>query len=119
MSVLAQLRSGVDAAWAALGDLLIDAEYRRIVRGAYNPATGTVAETLTKVSLKAALVDFTSEERKGSDMEAGDRRAILRAKDLPFRADSADLIVDSDGTIWSVVQVQGDSRIYWDLRIRR
>jgi hypothetical protein len=119
MSLLGQLRSGIDQAWEALGDLLVEIDYQRVSRGQYNPATGLVAQTTTKVRLKAALVDYTAQERSGSDMESRDRRAILRAKDLPFKADSGDLLVELDGTQWAVQQVAGDARVYWDLKIRR
>ena len=119
MSVLAQVRAGLDTAWEALGDLKVEVDYTRISRGTYNPATGAVTQTVTKVPLTVGLVEYTDEQRANSDMKAGDQRAILRAKDLPFKPQNEDILVEKDGTTWTVQQVGGDKRLYWDLRVRQ
>jgi len=119
MSLLAQVRAGLDQAWEALGDLKSEATYKRIVRGAYNPATGTISQTISNTSVTVGLVDYTDEQRSGSDMQSGDMRILMRAKDLAFRPEDEDQIIESDGTTWTVKQVMGDKRLYWDLRVRR
>jgi hypothetical protein len=119
MSLLAQVRAGLDTAWEALGDLKVEVDYTRIVRGAYNPGTGTVTQTVTKIPLTVGLVDYTDEQRANSDMQSGDQRVLMRAKDLPFKPQDEDVLTEKDGTIWTVKQVAGDKRLYWDLRVRQ
>lgn len=119
MSLLAQVRAGLDSAWEALGDLKVEADYTRIVRGAYNPSTGAVTQSKTTVRVMVGLVDYTDEQRSNSDMQAGDMRALLRARDLPFEPQDEDVLTELDGRVWTVKKVAGDRRIYWDLRIRR
>lgn len=120
MSILNQLRAGLDQAWEALGDALVPVTYRSVSRGAYNPATGSVSQTETSTPITAALIDYKAEQRGGgSDIRTGDRRAIVRAKDLAKRAQSGDQILEADGTRWTVVSVEGDPRVYFDLQIRQ
>src|SRR4051794_10718639 len=119
MSILSQLKSGLDQAWIALDDVLMPVSYVSIARGQYNPSTGAVSQAQTATPITAALVDYKTELRgSGSDIRSGDRRALVRAKDLPSRPQSGDQIVESDGTRWTVVSVAGDPRIYFDLQIR-
>lgn len=118
MSVLGQIRSGLDLAWSALGDAKVSVQYVKIARGSYNPATGAVAQTKTVTTLDVGLVDYSDGIRRNDDVQSGDRRALIRAKDLAGKPGDGDLLVEADGTTWSVVKVSGDSRIYWDLQVR-
>lgn len=118
MSILAQLRSGLDAAWAALGDAKTTVTYGAVARGNYNPATGAVSQSQTSTVIEAGLVDYKAEQRSGTDIRSGDRRALIRAKDLTTRPQTGDYLTEADGTKWTVVSVQGDPRVYFDLQIR-
>lgn len=118
MSLLDQLNTGIDTAWNAMADLLVPVAYTAIKRGSYSPSTGVVSQTSTITQLKAALVDYSDTTRSGSDIEAGDRRALIRASDLPGQPQPGDTLAVA-GVVWSVVSVNGDPRVFHDLQVRR
>jgi hypothetical protein len=109
-NILAKLRAGLNQAWVALGDAKTAIAYVSITQGSLTPTTITL--------INAGLVDYKAGTRPGSDIRAGDRRAIIRASDLPARPKSGDLI-QADGTTWTVVAVQGDPRVFYDLQLRQ
>jgi len=118
MTLLDQLKTGIDAAWMRIADLLQEAEYIKITRSSFDPISGVVSQTSTITRILVGLVDYTASTRPGSDIEAGDRRALIRAADLPTTPTPGDLLAVDDQT-WTVIRVSGDPRLFHDLQIRR
>jgi hypothetical protein len=118
MSLIDLIKTEMSKAWLAVADLLTPAEFIKITRSSFDPATGTVSQTSTITRILVGLVDYTDGTRPGSDVEAGDRRAIVRASDLPSVPAPGDLLAIGAET-WTVVRTGGDPRLFHDLQIRR
>lgn len=121
MSLIDKFKAAIDRTWAALGDLIQPVTYHAVTPGAYDPATGAVAETVRTIpNVPAALVDFKLSMVNGRDIQVGDRQALFRAGDLPnLRPKTADRVTDRDGMVWTVAGVRGDPRLYWELVLRK
>jgi hypothetical protein len=118
MSLIEILKVEMGKAWMSIRDLLTAAEYISISGSAYDPATRQVSQTSTITSVMVALVDYDHGMRTGSDIQAGDRRVMIRASDLPNSPQPGDLVA-VDNQTWAVVAVRGDARLFWDLQVRR
>jgi hypothetical protein len=118
MTLMNVLKIQMDKAWLMISDLLVQGEYIAISRSSYDPTTGTVSQTSTITRTMVALVDYERGTRQGSDVESGDRRALIRASDLPGTPSPGDLLA-VDGVTWTVIQVSGDARLFHDLQVRR
>lgn len=118
MSTVNTIVTALDQAWASLGDVIQPATYRRTAPGAYDPATQGRVTTVTAKTVRAALLPYETGLENNVDIREGDRRCILRAKDLPFEPVAGDTVVHGADT-WTVVRVGGDPRIFWDIMLRR
>jgi hypothetical protein len=118
MSLMDLIKTEMDKAWLAASDLLVRGEYIAITGSTYDPATGRVSQSSTITSVMIALVDYELSTRTGSDIQSGDRRAMIRASDLPSVPTPGDLLAIGDQT-WTVVRTGGDPRLFHDLQIRR
>jgi len=118
MSLLDQFKVGLDKAWLGIADLLQEAEFIKITRSNFDPISGVVSQTSTITKVMVGIVDFDNVTRTGSDIQAGDMRALVRASDLPATPSPGDLLA-ADGQTWTVIAVRGDLRIVWDLQVRR
>jgi hypothetical protein len=118
MSLMDLLKTEMSKAWISVSDLLTSAEYISITGSAYNPATGQVSQTSTITSVMVALVDYDISMRAGTDIQAGDRRVMIQASDLPSHPQPGDLVA-VDGQTWSVVGIAGDKRLFWALQVRK
>jgi hypothetical protein len=71
---------------------------RRITMGAYNPATGTAAETTTNTSVRGVLEDVSL--REVNDLiQAGDKRLLIAAAGLANAPTPADRVIIAGRTL--------------------
>ena len=71
---------------------------RRITMGAYNPVTGTAAETTTDTSVRGVLEDVSL--REVNDLiQAGDKRLMIAAADLANAPTPADRVIIAGRTL--------------------
>jgi len=78
--------------------LLIDdqgrpATLRRVTEGSYVPATGTAANTTADYPVMVLLLNYTDFQRQDGLIEAGDRKAVIKAQDLSVVPDIQDLLI--------------------------
>lgn len=101
--------------------------FRRVTEGAYNESTGTTGASSTDdETVRAAFLRYRASEIDGTNIQRGDRRAIL----APFQTDGSalsktpqtdDQLVGEADTV-SVVEARklksGDTIIGYELQVR-
>jgi hypothetical protein len=97
-----------------------EATIRRVVVGAYNPTTGTAAETITDTAVRGVLQDVNL--REVNDLiQAGDKRLLIAAADTASVPTTADRVLIS-GRSLQVIQVvtieQDNEPITYELILR-
>lgn len=96
------------------------ATIRRITIGAYDPATGTAAETTADSVVRGVLEDVT--KREVNDLiQSGDKRLMVAAADLANAPTTADRVIIG-GRSLQVIQVrtieQDNIAITYELMLR-
>lgn len=125
MNIDALLRNGIDTAWRIFEQRMKSCQYHAITPLPYDVETGTAGEVVTTTPVKAFIFDHDlSLAGGGSDIQAGDRRALLRASNLPEITDReksqpGDRLTDHKGQVYNVVLTRGDPDFYFDLTLRR
>ena len=76
----------------------------RVTLGAYNPTTGTAAETTSSTELRGVLQDVNLRE-VNELIQAGDKRLLIAAADTPAAPTTADRVI-IEGRTLQVIQVQ-------------
>lgn len=76
--------------------------------GSYSPETSSGTVTASSVTAKGFLLDYHSMERDGERIKAGDRKAVIRAKNLSLAPVIGDLISDGsvDGQIVDIRRIE-------------
>jgi hypothetical protein len=97
-----------------------EATIRRVVVGAYNPTTGTAAETITDTAVRGVLQDVNL--REVNDLiQAGDKRLLIAAADTASVPTTADRVL-IEGRTLQVIQVvtieQDNEPITYELILR-
>jgi hypothetical protein len=96
------------------------ATIRRVVVGAYNPTTGTAAETVTDTAVSGVLQDVSL--REVNDLiQAGDKRLLIAAADTASVPTTADRVIIG-GRSLQIIQVdtieQDNTAITYELILR-
>jgi hypothetical protein len=96
--------------------------YTRIVSGAYDPATGTAAETPTNHSIKAMVRGISPREADGL-IRPGDLSVMVAGPSLAFSPSTADQVT-IDGLKYvlasePVPTYSGELVAYWTLLVRK
>lgn len=111
MSINSQVISGVNAAMAAIGDLKIAVTYRRVVPGAYDPATDTTADTVTTYTFEVPRVGLSEEEMPWIPVDKKGAKLLIPRSNLPVMPLITDY-VEIEGERWEVIRIRrvpGDS----------
>lgn len=96
------------------------ATIRRVTLGAYNPTTGTAAETTSDTAVRGVLEDVNL--REVNDLiQAGDKRLLIAAADTPAAPTTADRVI-IEGRTLQVIEVrtieQDNTAITYELILR-
>jgi hypothetical protein len=76
----------------------------RVTLGAYNPTTGTAAETTSSTELRGVLQDVNLRE-VNELIQAGDKRLLIAAADVAAVPTTADRVIIENRTL-QIIQVQ-------------
>lgn len=94
--------------------------FRRIVTGSYNANTGTIVENSTDTAIKGVL-DQVSKREVGDLVQAGDKKLIVAAADLPNVPTVADKVV-INSRVLQIIQIniieQDNQPITYELILR-
>lgn len=117
MALSTALRKAASKLMAKFGGV---ATIRRITIGAYDPATGTAAETTADSVVRGVLEDVT--KREVNDLiQSGDKRLMVAAADLANAPTTADRVIIG-GRSLQVIQVrtieQDNIAITYELMLR-
>ena len=117
MALSTELRKAASKLMAKFGGV---ATIRRITIGAYDPATGTAAETTADSVVRGVLEDVT--KREVNDLiQSGDKRLMVAAADLANAPTTADRVIIG-GRSLQVIQVrtieQDNIAITYELMLR-
>lgn len=117
MALSTALRKAASKLMAKFGGV---ATIRRITIGAYDPATGTAAETTADSVVRGVLEDIT--KREVNDLiQSGDKRLMVAAADLANAPTTADRVIIG-GRSLQVIQVrtieQDNTAITYELMLR-
>ena len=117
MALSTALRKAASKLMAKFGGV---ATIRRITIGAYDPATGTAAETTADSVVRGVLEDIT--KREGNHLiQSGDKRLMVAAADLANAPTTADRVIIG-GRSLQVIQVrtieQDNTAITYELMLR-
>ena len=117
MSLSSPLRKVASKLMAQFGGV---ATVRRITMGAYDPATGTAAETAADTVVRGVLEDVNS--REANDLiQAGDKRLTVAAADLANAPITADKVLISS-VVHQIISVatteQDNTAITYELILR-
>lgn len=90
---------------ALINDMGYDVTFRRVIEGAYDPATGqTGASSTDDETAKVYFAQYTAREVDGKNIERGDRKALLRSQGLSKEPQTGDQFVSVGDTV-NVVNV--------------
>lgn len=117
MALSTALRKAASKLMAKFGGV---ATIRRITIGAYDPATGTAAETTADSVVRGVMEDVT--KREVNDLiQSGDKRLMVAAADLANAPTTADRVIIG-GRSLQVIQVrtieQDNIAITYELMLR-
>jgi hypothetical protein len=117
MSLANPLRKVASKLMARFGG---EATIRRVTMGAYNTTTGTAAETTADTTVRGVLEDVSL--REVNDLiQAGDKRLMVAAADLPNAPTTADRVIIA-GRALQVIEVrtieQDNTPITYELILR-
>lgn len=79
--------------------------FTRSVAGAYNPATGAAAVTLTSYTVTGAVLDFPAVNAPGSDILRGDKKILIGAAGLTVAPQPGDYLT-IQGVQHSIINVK-------------
>lgn len=82
-----------DEAGTLIDDMGRAATLRRVTEGSYNPATGASANTTADHAVMVLLLNYKDYQRQDGLIQAGDRKAVIKAKDLAVVPDIQDILV--------------------------
>ena len=98
---------------------MVPVTYIRVERSTYAPG-GRVVNTETEHPIaRVALNDYDLTMNPRTDIAVSYKQALIRASDITFEPKSDDRIVEQNGRTWTVRAVSGESRVYWDLQLKR
>lgn len=117
MALDAQIRAGINALWTAGAERTKLVTYRSIISGIYNPATGSVPQTVTETSVRVFFSDSKGSAGAG-DQYSNEVTCYIRASDLPI-ARQDDKVIDHNNVTWNVAFVGGDPDFYHEITLRR
>jgi hypothetical protein len=117
MALAGPLRKVASKLMARFGGV---ATIRRVTPGAYNPTTGTAAETTTDTAVRGVLEDVNL--REVNDLvQAGDKRLLIAAADTAAPPTTADRVIIA-GRSLQVIEVrtieQDNTAITYELILR-
>ncbi len=101
MALATSLRNVASKLMAKFGG---EATIRRVTLGAYNPTTGTAAETTSDTELRGVLQDVNLRE-VNELIQAGDKRLLIAAADVAAVPTTADRVIIASRTL-QIIQVQ-------------
>lgn len=123
MDIIKLLNDTRDSIWNIFGTgsgaYMVPVTYIRVERSTYAPG-GRVVNTETEHPIaRVALNDYDLTMNPRTDIAVSYKQALIRASDITFEPKSDDRIVEQNGRTWTVRAVSGESRVYWDLQLKR
>ena len=95
---------------------------KRIAAGAYDPSTGTAAQTVTSYPGRAIMGNYSNRDIDGTLIMRGDRLATLACDTLGV-VPSKDDVLTVDGVDWTVQSVEpvdpGGVALIYRLQVRK
>lgn len=92
--------------------------YKEITKGAYNPATGTSADSTVESNIFAVKMDYKSGEINGTTILNGDVKLLVKGNG--FKIDSYFEISNEDYRIVSINELKpGDTSIITEIQVRK
>ncbi len=89
---------------------------RKKAAGAYSPSTSSATVTTTDYPVKGFVLDYKDHLRDGTIIQAGDRKAVIKAKSLVTRPLANDFIVIDNREFAIVeprtIEQKGESIVY-------
>tara|TARA_B100000212_G_scaffold39960_1_gene25852 strand:- start:119 stop:472 length:354 start_codon:yes stop_codon:yes gene_type:complete len=85
-----------------------DITLRRVTNGIYNPATGTISETISDTTIKGALTNVSRSEVNDL-VEAQDKLLIISAGDITFVPTTKDKVIVA-GVEFKIIQIKIDEQ---------
>ncbi len=105
MSIASALKRAATKTLAKLGG---DITLRRIINGIYNPATGTVSETISDTTIKGALTNVSRSEVNDL-VESQDKLLIISAGDITFVPTTKDRVIIA-GVEFKIIKINLDEQ---------
>lgn len=123
MDIIKLFNDTRDSIWSIFGTgsgaYMVPVIYIRVERSAYAPG-GRVVNTETQHPIaRVALNDYDLTMNPRTDIAVSDKQALIRTSDIAFEPKADDRIVEQNGRTWTVRAVSGESRVYWDLQLKR
>lgn len=78
---------------------------RKKTTGVYSPSTSSATTTDEDFDVFGFLLDYKNSERDGTQIIAGDRKAVLKAKNIPAVPVIGDFIFDGSKE-WRIINVR-------------
>ena len=126
MGLRDDIQQAVGAAFdSTLSDVVAEFNHVRVSKGAYDPVSGSFAESRTNTPSRGVFDSFTAEELANSQIKSTDTRLIINGSDL---VDVSPLVDDrivatvsqSEYRVIKVKQVLLETEaIIWELQIRK
>lgn len=104
---LKTIRRAIDAAYKALGELVISATYRRTT-SVYNPANGQMVKTNQDYPIKMVTGSFSNFEVDRVIVSVGDFKGIVKSVDMPVVPILATDSVILNGKTHNIIRVLKD-----------
>lgn len=119
MSLKGQTYVAVKKLFRILSSFLEDFTYKSIVKGAFNPATGLQAETVTEIALSGIGINYGDYSRGDGTYEKTDLALIFLREGTTFTPSTNDKVVFR-GETYKIISIEQDAAdAAYALQIRR
>jgi len=123
MGLQATVQKAAQAAIKAAGDIALLCTYRDVTANpSMDVSTGEVTETKTDyASIRTVFADYTKKERENNESILDeDKKALIAKLDLIPVPDTRDKIIDTDSTVWNILNINTDpAKALWILHVRK
>ncbi len=117
-NIRTNLSAAADRLFTSFSSVTKASVYHRITQGAYDPVTGTSADTTTDTPCSVILESWSQNQIDGTIIKAGDRKALVRGSEFGFEP-SADDSITIAGVEWSIKDYSTDpAGIVYSLHVR-
>jgi hypothetical protein len=123
MSLKDAFQAAAVTAFKASGNIPVEVKYQSYVTATSEATTGTVEPEFRNYFVSVVFDAYKSRVVDGSNIQAGDRKAVIPSLNLPVVPSARDRVLVLEGGGWQTYNVVDKSTIptmaLWEIQLRR